>query len=435
MLAEIHGKLSADHADAVERSEDLLTDAVFGSLRHLPYDTALAAVLDLAGVTMTPAELRDCEVLLWPQVPLAGWTGKFVEPDVIVRVGKRLIVFEAKLYSPFDTSYQDPASAVPNGLHQLAVQFHAVSAWAAGAGRRLERVVAVTASTQRPVEDLDVARADAAHLGHSAATFDWLSWHQIGTALEAVPGLGRHEHVHVADLLTLMEQRGVRRVFTGFAMEDYWTVAAAQHVAAERLYPQIRTFVEELTSVLDANEIGWSQPGWRGMWLGGTSTAVSKPREWTRGHAGAQYWPKDWPTRRKVGANLSLYAAFDFVDPALEVGLSIPGPGAAAAQSAWAQHLDALAEGLNKLQGLEVVADSGEITRPTKTIEPGAVTAAGLSGISAVFVTTAHLRLRRRLDVRALSVGDARDALLDVRDQATACEPLWHALRASGHIA
>lgn len=307
VLAEIHGKLNADHVDAVERSEDLLTDAVFGSLRHLPYDTALAAILGLAGVTMTRAESHDCEILLWPQVPLAGWIGKFVEPDVVVRAGKRLIVFEAKLYSPFDTSYQDPASAVPNGLHQLAVQFHAVSAWAAGAGRSLERVVAVTASAQRPAEDLDVARTDAAHLGHPAATFGWLSWHQIGTTLESLARLRRHERVHVMDLLALMEQRGVRRVFTGFAMEDYWTVAAAQHVAAERLYPQIRTFVEELTSVLGADQVGWSQPGWRGMWLGGTSTAVTKPREWTRGHAGAQFWPKDWPTRGKVGANLSLH--------------------------------------------------------------------------------------------------------------------------------
>jgi hypothetical protein len=420
--------------DVAERSEDLLTDAVFGALRHLPYDKALSAVLARVGVAVTDEEARDCEVLLWPQVPLSGWRGKVIEPDVIVRVGSRLVVFEAKLYSPFDTSYQDPSSSAPKGLHQLAVQHHAVSAWAAGSGRRLERVVAVTAAAQRPSEDLDQAVDDAIHLGHGDVSYGWLSWHSIGAALESLDGLRQHEKVCVHDVLALMEQRGVRRVFTGFAMEDYWTVAAAQHVAAERLFPQIRTFVEELTSVLDGDAIGWSQPNWRGMWLGGTSTAVNKPREWTRGHAGAQYWPKGWPTRGKVGANLCLYAAFDFLDPALEIGLSIPGPGAAAAQSAWNKHFDALAAGLNELHGLEIVADSGELTRPTRTMEAGAVTAASLGQVAAVFVTTAHLRLRRRLDVRSLTVGDARDALLDVRDQAEACAALWSALEASGHI-
>ncbi len=83
--------------DVAERSEDLLTDAVFGALRHLPYDKALSAVLARVGVAVTDDEARDCEVLLWPQIPLSGWRGKVIEPDVIVRVGSRLVVFEARV--------------------------------------------------------------------------------------------------------------------------------------------------------------------------------------------------------------------------------------------------------------------------------------------------------------------------------------------------
>jgi hypothetical protein len=36
MLAELRGKFDPDHPEAAERSEDLLTSAVFGAVRHLP---------------------------------------------------------------------------------------------------------------------------------------------------------------------------------------------------------------------------------------------------------------------------------------------------------------------------------------------------------------------------------------------------------------
>jgi hypothetical protein len=434
VLAEVHGKLNAESIDPVERSEDLLTDAVFGSLRHLPYDKALGVVLRLVGISPTIEELNECDVLLWPQVPLSGWSGKVIEPDVIVVIGKRMVVFEAKLHSPFDTSYRDPAATEPRGLHQLAVQHHAVARWARGSGRELAKVVAVTASPQIPISDLDQALRDADTLGHPQAIFGWLSWHRIGEALDGVTGLRVHERTLVQDLLALMEGRGVRRLFTGFKMEDYWTVAAAQHVAGDRIYPQIRTFVDELTETLGEDDIGWSQPTWRGMWMGGSSTAVSKPKEWTRGFAGAQYWPQQWPTRGKPGMNLALYAIFDFMEPGLELGLSIPGPGVAAAQQAWTPNLNGLAADLNGLRGLEIVVDTGDVSRPTRVIAPGGVSEELLSGVCSVLTNTAHLRFRRRLDVSQVTVLQARDALRDVRDQMHACPSLWKALKTSRHI-
>jgi hypothetical protein len=45
MLAELYGKLDPDGGVPADRSEDLLTEAVFGSLRYLPYTVALAEIL------------------------------------------------------------------------------------------------------------------------------------------------------------------------------------------------------------------------------------------------------------------------------------------------------------------------------------------------------------------------------------------------------
>src|SRR6202035_2162154 len=80
------------------------------------------------------------------------------------------------------------------------------------------------------------------------------------------------------------------------------------------------------------------------------------------------YWPAAWPPRGpKNAANLALYAIFDFLNPALEVGLSIPGPGAALAQQHWTPHLPDLARELPALDRYELVLDGGDFARPVRT--------------------------------------------------------------------
>ena len=109
MLAELYGKLDPDGGVPADRSEDLLTEAVFGSLRYLPYTVALAEILRSVGANVTRSGLSDAQVLLWQTVPIGpAWPGKAIEPDVIVIVGTTMVVFEAKLFSPFG-SYHQPA--------------------------------------------------------------------------------------------------------------------------------------------------------------------------------------------------------------------------------------------------------------------------------------------------------------------------------------
>jgi hypothetical protein len=48
----------------------------------------------------------------------------------------------------------------------------------------------------------------------------WLPWHRIAQILAGLERLRANEQAQVDDVLQLMDKRGVRKVFTGFAMED-----------------------------------------------------------------------------------------------------------------------------------------------------------------------------------------------------------------------
>ena len=438
MLAEIHGKLDLDGGVPADRSEDLLTEAVFGSLRYLPYTLALAEILRSVGANVTRLDLVHAQVRLWHAVPMPAWPGKVIEPDVIVIAGAAIVVFEAKLFSPF-ASYHHPGQPGAVPYHQLAVQYAATKAWAAGLQLREPIMVAVTADSARPSASLNQAEHDIERLTGRAppGRVRWLPWHKIAGILDGLKGLRPNERAQVHDLLQLMDRRGVRKVFTEFQMEDYWLVTAAQRVASGRLYPQIRTFFDELTVALAADGIDWSQPSYKGMWLGGASTSVSKPSDWTRSYAGAPYWPKAWPKRgnAKSAINLALYAIFDFLNPAMEVGLSIPGPGAAAAQQQWAPHLNDLATELGALDGYELVLDTGDLAPSARSVAAADVTKQWLASACAAMVGAAHLRLRRRLDVETVTVQQVREALAGIQNACRAVPALWAALAKTSQIA
>jgi hypothetical protein len=131
MLAELHGKFESDDGVPADRSEDLLTDAVFGALRYLRYGLALAEVFRALNVKVTGEDLHGAQVRLWPTIPMPAWPGTLIEPDVLVIAGSVVVVFEAKLFSPFSFSH-DPAQPDAESYHQLAVQYAATKAWASG---------------------------------------------------------------------------------------------------------------------------------------------------------------------------------------------------------------------------------------------------------------------------------------------------------------
>lgn len=436
MLAELHGKLDPTSLDPVERSEDLLTSAVFGAVRHLPRVGVLRPLLGLFDIYPSQRDLERAEVLLWPNMPIGLWPGAWIEPDVIILAGRHVVVFEAKLYSQFGWYTKLNGDQPGPRMHQLGVQYIAVERWAAGAGRDAPVVVAVTPAGRLSDSDrssaVETLKAVAPEADHEAV-IKWASWRHIGEVLDKAKGLRVHERRLVDDVLAFMEKRGVRRMFTGFRREDYWLISAAQRVAADRLYPEIRTFLEDLLAVLQEEAITWAW-NWKGIWTS-SGVALAKPNDWTRSYVGAQFWPTSWPRRSKAGNSLALYAAFNFLDPALEVGLAIPGPGVGVAQDRWGPFSDAVASELANLPAhYELVLDAGDIARPARVSPASAVDSIWMTGATASATSTAHLRVRTSVDPFALTVDQAREAVVAMRDALEPCTALWAMLRSTEYF-
>jgi hypothetical protein len=439
VLAELHGKLDPERTDPVERSEDLLTDAVFGAIRHLPAAQVLRPLLERVGVRPSASDLQRADVRLWPSIPMPLWPGTIIEPDVIVLAGRHVVVFEAKLHSGFGR-YPDRTAGSDLIHHQLAVQYAAVEHWAAGERLLPPVVVAVTTSPERPDSEFAMAAASLSALSPRASAADtlrWMSWRSIGEVLERSEGLRTHERRLADDVLALMDRRGVRRMFTGINPEDYWLVSAAQRVADERLYPQVQTFIADLVAVLAEDGITWSQPGNRYIWANsGTSTA--KPQDWLRSFLGVHLWPAGLPERNlrdSFGKNTALYVLFDFWNPALEVGLSIACPGVTVAQQSWTAHVDAVVQDCRALpDDVEIVLDTGDPARPSMVSNSRVVDVTWFEKALASAGGKSHLRFRLRSDPLNLTVQDARERLLVIKDAVASAAGLWDMLRSTGHL-
>ena len=76
---------------------------------------------------------------------------------------RAVVVFEAKLFSPFGR-YHDPAQPTAEPYHRMAMQYAATKAWAAGLQLRDPVMVAVTADSVRPATSLDQAEHDIERL-------------------------------------------------------------------------------------------------------------------------------------------------------------------------------------------------------------------------------------------------------------------------------
>ena len=94
--AELYGKVTAE-SEKVERSEDVLTSAVFGTLLVAGAWDVLATWLRGAKPVGSAGEL-----VVGAEGPHAYWFWPWLhgaEPDVVMRLGDTLVVVEAKFYS------------------------------------------------------------------------------------------------------------------------------------------------------------------------------------------------------------------------------------------------------------------------------------------------------------------------------------------------
>jgi len=193
LMAQLRGKLPTD---IWLSSEDLLTSAVFGTLKNSP-DAMAAALLFRA----QPLE-GSRPLLLSPPLRWRFWPSwDICEPDVVLEDDENLCVIEAKLYSDFG---EDAVAG-----HQLRREWIDGLRRAQDEGKELW-LIALTNHTRVPEEAIrrQLARADA-----DPCRICWLSWLEVGRFLRNVPDDPTSGWAE--DLLELLSRMGLAP-FDGF---------------------------------------------------------------------------------------------------------------------------------------------------------------------------------------------------------------------------
>lgn len=166
LMALLSGKLSSE---VWLGSEDLLTSAVFGTLKNLPASVTVE-LLARARALEGPASPVLAPPLAWSFWP--SW--RRCEPDVVIEDGANLCVVEAKLYSDFGKE--------ATAGHQLLREWRDGVWHAQRAGKELW-LIAVTNHAVLPAEairaQLAGGRADPTHVC-------WLSWLEVAPLLAGV---------------------------------------------------------------------------------------------------------------------------------------------------------------------------------------------------------------------------------------------------------
>jgi hypothetical protein len=260
-IAELRGKLSPDTAD--ERSEDLLTSDVFGTMRYLNggggfLEWLASAVTPLGaqarysrlGEMMSPEDVIGIHIAFWPALPNRR------EPDVVVLVSRRhsdplLLCIEVKYLSgmsDFEVNEADERQLTGNqiadqvqGLTHLTP--HITEQWFPQASRTTPIHIAhilVTTESRLPKAVYDAA---AQHFGGTwpCAVF-WVSWSSLSQFLWRAPRSSDKGRVAmIEDLTELLERKGLapfhgirpldfedRPLATRFWEERWWRVLLAR---------------------------------------------------------------------------------------------------------------------------------------------------------------------------------------------------------------
>ncbi|UCH86638.1 MAG: hypothetical protein JSU97_09010 [Dehalococcoidia bacterium] len=193
LMAQLRGKLPTD---VWLGSEDLLTSAVFGTLKNLPA-SATAELLSRAQPLEGSTPLLLSAPLHWHFWP--WWD--VCEPDVVVEDEENLCIIEAKLYSDFG---EDATAG-----SQLRREWNDGFRRAQQVGKRLW-LVTLTNHASFPEEAI---RRQLARAGSESSRVCWLSWSEIGRFLD---GLGDElAGGWREDLLELLSRMGLAP-FDGF---------------------------------------------------------------------------------------------------------------------------------------------------------------------------------------------------------------------------
>jgi hypothetical protein len=190
--AELHGKLSPK----VENSEDILTSNVFSFFMYSNREIFLKEYLKELGFRVSSNEAETAEFVFWPSYD------DYTQPDVILLVGDKYLLFEAKYLSDFgketDRSRFQPAREIYGGLLD-----------AKNLGKTEFKLIAITADycyQSRKFEHLDKDQLEKYVI--------WTNWQKVAScirqALDSPSTVSWHERLFALDLLDLLEKKKLR---------------------------------------------------------------------------------------------------------------------------------------------------------------------------------------------------------------------------------
>ncbi len=229
-------------------------------------------------------------------------SGDGTEPDVVLLVGDRLIVIEAKYGSGF-------------GERQLHREWAGAVKMAAARGLARVLMLTVTKGLHGEPPEVTSLRKDL-DLGRAIAH---MSWQQIGLVLDDLTFPSPEATELRNDVLSMMEKRGVRHVYTGIEEEDWWLVSAAQIVARKRVYPQIAALARELQETLVPDGLRWGVSEDKVVHY--HSFSLNAPASWARSYLQLPLWPTDFATQgRGKSWWATFHVLFDFLNAEVSIG-------------------------------------------------------------------------------------------------------------------
>ncbi|MDN7121465.1 hypothetical protein INN71_08685 [Nocardioides sp. ChNu-153] len=400
LQAELRGKTATASGDDT-RLEDTLTSAVVGGLAYLPR-VALGAVLatTFPDVDWRTVDLDRATFQFWPSF------SDGTEPDVLLTVGQRLIVVEAKYRSGF-------------GVRQLEREWEGAHELAAARGADEVLLLALTASTSG--EPTEVAQLRTKVGGGSRVAH--VSWHVLAGVLEGVDLETAGAERLRDDIVAVMERRGVRHVYTGIELEDWWLVSAAQRTARERVYPQVAALARELQQSLEPDGVRWGVR--EDKIVHHHSTSLGLPASWARSYLQLPFWPRDFPVK---GRGTSWWATFhvllDFLQGDISVGYLTRPQTVTAARTDWAALVPQLLRATHSLDASwRITTSHGNLAVPDQSTHPGEWREEELR--ASIARPASHIVLERRVALPDLTSGElGRRMILEtirmVRDN-----PVW----------
>lgn len=197
MLAELHGKLSADGSFS-DRLEDQLTGDIFGALRYLPFELGMGPILS---AVRPPALAERLEAHLlqgpwadrfhfWPRHPLG-------ELDGLLELDGALAGIEIKYRSGL--SSEDQLEREGAILRDLAGDGQAAFlVFVAGEDACMDICRGVTLTSGVPLA--------------------WVSWQKILTVFEGISACDPFQRLILRDMTALLRRKGFDR-FRGFPVQ------------------------------------------------------------------------------------------------------------------------------------------------------------------------------------------------------------------------